>query len=72
MTKKTPVSGTTPPPRKLSDYAVLDLEDVAARCEERRESGFIVTPDSVHLFAEGLRALARERERIAQEGRRDG
>jgi len=48
-------------PRLLQGYTASELEEIAKRCEERRESGFIVTPDSVALFAEALRALARER-----------
>ena len=47
--------------RLLQGYTASELETIAERCEERATAGFIVTPDSVALFAEALRALARER-----------
>ncbi|GJE43973.1 hypothetical protein [Methylobacterium soli] len=60
MNKPQPEHG----PRLLQGYSATELEEIAKRCEERRESGFIVTPDSVALFAEALRALARERKSV--------
>lgn len=56
-----PAAVMAPAPRPLLDYTVKELREIAARCEERQATGFIVTPDSVILFAEALRALARER-----------
>lgn len=56
-----PAPGMAPAPRPLSDYTAKELDEIARRCEERQEGGFIVTPDSVRLFAAAVRALARER-----------
>ncbi|GJD70531.1 hypothetical protein [Methylobacterium gnaphalii] len=53
----------TPPRKPLAAYTADEIEAVAERAAERKESGFIVTPDSVPLFVAALRALARERKR---------
>jgi hypothetical protein len=50
-----------PPPRPVDSYSAEELEAIAARCDERRADGLNISPASVALFAEGLRALARER-----------
>ncbi|WP_165937753.1 hypothetical protein [Methylobacterium segetis] len=54
---------TKAPPRRITSYTVSELREIADRAEEGRLEGFIVPPGAVDLYAEALRALARERQR---------